>query len=152
MKAIKSQNSMKQTIIISSMLLFLFVSAKAVNGQDKTDADKDIKSTETFSLQGNANPSLFAVITSKMAAELSKSMPLPFEETMLISYSFPKAMDVEFTVYDKSGRELKNLVRENKAAGSYSVNLAPENLKAGIYFYMLVVGEDVDVKKILLVK
>jgi hypothetical protein len=150
MKAIKSQNSMKQLIIISSMLLFLFVSA--ANAQDKTDANKEAASSETFSLQGNANPSLFAVITSKMTAELNKAMPVPFEETMLISYSFPKAMDVDFTIYDKNGRELKNLVRENKAAGSYSVNLEQEKLKAGIYYYKLVIGEDVEVKKILLVK
>jgi hypothetical protein len=129
------------------MLLFLL--ASGISAQETTE---DIAGKETFSLVGNANTSLYAVIPSKITNELAKSIPIPFEEDMLISYQFPKAMDVEFTIYDKSGRELRNIVRENKPAGSYSINLAAENLKAGVYFYKLVVGNDIDVKKVLLVK
>ncbi len=149
MKAIKSQNRMKQLMIFSSMLLFLLVLAKNTNSQEVSGtSSEDLQTTDVKA--GTPNTMLFKTISSQLEAELITNAPLAYEEGTLLSYSFPKEMFVELKVYDKSGRELKTLVSETKDPGSYSTDLNMLQLKKGTYYYKLAIGNDISVKKIIL--
>lgn len=152
MKAIKTQNTMKQVMFFLSMLLFLFVFAQNANSQEisgkpQTSAG-DIKETEVK--PGAPSTNLFKTINSQLAADVSANTADIYEEGMLFSYSFPKEMFVEFKVYDKTGNELKTLTSQTQNAGSFSIDLGSANLKKGTYFYKLTIGSDITVKKVVL--
>jgi hypothetical protein len=65
---------------------------------------------------------------------LTQNYPNPFNPTTIIEYELPKDAFVKLVVYDILGREVKTLVNENKAAGSYKVQFDSSNLSSGVYF------------------
>jgi len=83
---------------------------------------------------------------------LSQNYPNPFNPTTIIEYSIIKDGQVNLEVFDVLGREVAELVNEQKAAGSYSVEFDASNLPSGIYFYVLTSGSFKDSKKLLLLK
>jgi hypothetical protein len=144
MKAIKSQNQMKQlkAFSILSMLLFLFLltSSSAVNAQ------------ESSSKSGSSvNSMLFTLVSEQFAEELTKMAPTPYETNVLISYSIPEKEEVIVVIYDEYGNAIKHPVYGPKSAGSYSENIGLDDLKEGIYYYRLTIGSYSDVKKIMIV-
>jgi hypothetical protein len=85
---------------------------------------------------------------------LSQNYPNPFNPTTVINYSIPQNSFVTLKVYDLTGREVANLVNTQLVPGNYSVNFNANtyNLSSGIYFYKLVAGSYVNVKKLTLIK
>jgi hypothetical protein len=64
-----------------------------------------------------------------------------------------KTGNVQMLIYDYRGKEVNNLVNENKIPGTYEVEFNGENFASGIYFYKLIVdGELIDTKKMALIK
>ncbi len=45
---------------------------------------------------------------------------------------------INIKVYDLLGREVRELVNEQKAAGFYTVNFNASNLSSGIYLYRII--------------
>ena len=84
--------------------------------------------------------------------KLSQNYPNPFNPVTKINYSLPKNGFVTMKVYDMLGREVVNLVNENKVAGNYSIDFNASNLTSGVYFYRLESNGFTDTKKMMLVK
>lgn len=150
MKAINPAIKMKHLIITGSMLLFLLVYTDNTLSQETLifKSDKESAGSQnTASQPGLQNTMLFSNISSQLGAEVMNAAPETYEEGSLISYSFPREMFVEIKVYDKTGKELNVAVCETKDAGSYSNDLGKLNLKEGVYYYKLVLGESISVKK-----
>lgn len=82
----------------------------------------------------------------------AKNYPNPFNPTTLISFTLQEATNVSVTVYDRLGREVKILMDENKAPGSYSVEFNADGLPSGIYFYRIKTSERTEVMKMILAK
>ena len=59
---------------------------------------------------------------------------------------------VRLTVYDVLGREVAVLVEGPRPSGEHTVTWHAEDMSTGVYFYRVVAGSFVDVKKMLLVK
>ena len=55
-------------------------------------------------------------------------------------------------VYDILGREVKEFVNEQKAAGTYSIEFDGSNLSSGVYFYTITAGNFSQTKKMILTK
>jgi hypothetical protein len=138
MKAIKSRTTTKHLKTTLSMLLFLLAGS--------------LYSQNLNSIHDNPGASANTIPSSQIGFEALQSAAVPFDQNTLISYSMPVAMDVEFKVFDKLGRELTTLVNEIQSPGSHTITLKTANLKAGIYFYMLSMGGYTEVKKIAIVK
>ena len=68
---------------------------------------------------------------------LRQNYPNPFNPTTKINYSIPKTSNVELKVFDILGREVAELVNEEKPAGNYTVNFNASKLSSGIYFYQI---------------
>ncbi len=83
---------------------------------------------------------------------LSHNFPNPFNPSTNIIYKIPKAGNVELKVYDILGREVAVLVNGHKNAGNYTVNFNAGRFASGVYFYRLISGNFVSVKKMLLLK
>ena len=85
---------------------------------------------------------------------LNQNYPNPFNPTTTIEYSVPQNSFVSLKVYDIAGKEVATLVNTQVSAGNYSVNFNADlyRLSSGIYFYKLTAGNQVSVKKLVLLK
>lgn len=83
---------------------------------------------------------------------LQQNYPNPFNPTTMINFSLPGDGFVTLEVYDILGREVAELVNEEKQAGIYSVYFNGANLSSGIYFYSIKMGNYYRVKKMVLAK
>ncbi|MDR3627604.1 MAG: T9SS type A sorting domain-containing protein [Ignavibacteriaceae bacterium] len=86
-----------------------------------------------------------------------QNYPNPFNPTTTISYSLPKAISVKVIVYDVLGREVKTLVNTDQKAGIQQViwngdNNMGRKVSSGIYMYKVSAGEQVQVKKMIMLK
>jgi len=83
---------------------------------------------------------------------LMQNYPNPFNPTTKIEYSIPLQSQVELKVYNVVGQEVATLVNEVQKSGIHSVKFSASNFASGVYFYRLVAGNFVSVKKMVLVK
>lgn len=84
--------------------------------------------------------------------QLEQNYPNPFNPTTVIEYSIPKETHVALKIYDVLGQEVETLVNENQNVGRYEVNFDGSRLASGVYFYGLVAGSHVIMKKMLMLK
>ena len=68
---------------------------------------------------------------------LNQNYPNPFNPSTKISFALPKDGIVKLKVYDVLGKEVANLLNENKVAGYYSIDFNASNYASGIYFYTI---------------
>ncbi len=78
--------------------------------------------------------------------------PNPFNPTTVINYQLPAEGFVTIKVYDMLGKEVAELVNENKAAGYYRVSFDASKLASGIYIYSINAGSFNSSKKMILTK
>jgi len=83
---------------------------------------------------------------------LKQNYPNPFNPSTIISWQLPESKFVTLKIYDVLGNEVASLVNEEKPAGNYEVEFNATNLSSGIYYYKLVAGNFIDVKKMILLK
>jgi len=84
--------------------------------------------------------------------KLYQNYPNPFNPSTTISYQLPKAAYVTLKVYDVLGKEVEELVNENKSAGIYNVTFNADDLPSGLYFYKIEAGKYSAVRKMMLMK
>jgi WD40 repeat protein len=84
--------------------------------------------------------------------ELYQNYPNPFNPSTIIDYSIVSAGHVSLKVYDLLGKEVAQLVEEEKGPGNYVCKFNCANMPAGVYFYKLQTGNFSATKKLLLLK
>jgi uncharacterized protein YjdB len=77
--------------------------------------------------------------------------PNPATVNAVISYFVPEKNNVEINVFDVMGRKIGNLVSLEQERGNYNVNFnfGQMNLRAGIYFLQLKLGNRSAIKKLV---
>jgi hypothetical protein len=88
---------------------------------------------------------------------LYNNYPNPFNPTTVLDYDIPENSFVNITIYDMTGRMVKTLVNSNQSAGFRSVvwdatNFVGQPVATGVYFYKIVAGDFVQMKKMVFVK
>ena len=92
---------------------------------------------------------------------LHQNYPNPFNPETQIRYTLPLHAKVQLKIYDILGRQVRTLVNENKAAGSYlktwdGLDQSGNRVSSGLYFYRLEAKSGsksfTEQKKMLLVK
>ncbi|MCZ7602033.1 MAG: T9SS type A sorting domain-containing protein [Melioribacteraceae bacterium] len=88
---------------------------------------------------------------------LSQNYPNPFNPSTTIKFTVPLDVKREtsitkLVVYDILGREIKTLVNEVKAPGTYEVTFNASQLASGVYFYRLQSGSFMQTKKMILMR
>lgn len=74
---------------------------------------------------------------------LGQNYPNPFSGLCHIDYGLAEDAHVSISLYDVSGRKLKQIHNGNMDAGVHSIQIDQEKLESGIYYYrMEVVGTD----------
>jgi len=83
---------------------------------------------------------------------LSQNFPNPFNPFTIISYQVPFTGNVTLKVFDVLGKEVANLVNEEKSAGVYDISFYAGNLPSGTYFYQLKTNDFIETKKMILMR
>ena len=83
---------------------------------------------------------------------LSQNYPNPFNPNTVIKFDVPKESFITLKVYDILGREVVQLINEEKKPGKYQVTFNASKLSSGVYFYRLLAGSFVETKKLILIK
>jgi len=83
---------------------------------------------------------------------LSQNYPNPFNPSTKIKYALPENSKVNLTIYNSIGEVVTVLVNEIKNEGFHIVNFNALELTNGIYYYRLVVDDNTQVKKMILLK
>ncbi len=88
---------------------------------------------------------------------LNRNMPNPFNPSTTIGYQLPEAGRVRLAVYNMLGQEVRVLVDDRKAAGSFTATWdgtdhLGRRTASGIYLYRIQVGSFSDTRRMLLLK
>jgi len=99
----------------------------------------------------NAEPSIPGTFA------LSQNFPNPFNPNTNIRFEIPTTGEVKLIVYNILGQDVKALINEFKPAGSYQViwnatNNKGEKVKSGLYFYRLQFGQQIEFRKMMLMR
>ena len=86
------------------------------------------------------------------AFALEQNYPNPFNPSTTIGFSLERAQAITLTVYDMLGREVRVLADGVQPAGRYSISFDGAGLAGGTYLYVLRTGQNVAVKKMILLK
>ncbi len=82
---------------------------------------------------------------------MNQNRPNPFSETTVISFTLPREANATLSVYDISGKLLKQIKRLFPA-GSNNVEIRAEELDAsGVLYYQLESGAFKSTKKMILI-
>ena len=83
---------------------------------------------------------------------LSQNYPNPFNPTTTVAYSLPSAQNVNLTVYNVLGQTVVTLVDQVQQAGPHQAEWNANDVSSGVYFYRLTTDENVETRKMLLLK
>lgn len=88
---------------------------------------------------------------------LSQNVPNPFNPTTQVSFALPKAANVNLTIYNVLGQQVKTLVNQELAAGVQTIewdgtDYSGRTVASGVYFYRLNAGDFQATKKMLMLK
>lgn len=88
---------------------------------------------------------------------LDQNHPNPFNSSTAIRFYLPQSEAVELAVYNLAGQQVATLANGPRLAGAYTVrwdgrNEADRELASGPYLYRLLVGEQTETRKLLLLR
>ena len=83
---------------------------------------------------------------------LVQNYPNPFNPSTTIKFSLPKSEFVELKVYNTLGEEVSTLISNKLNQGNHTFTFDGTYLVSGIYYYQLVAGKYLEVKKMILIK
>ncbi|HQT90752.1 MAG TPA: T9SS type A sorting domain-containing protein, partial [Candidatus Kryptobacter bacterium] len=83
---------------------------------------------------------------------LNQNYPNPFNPATMISYSIPRASDVNIDVYNVLGQRVRSMSTGFQPAGEHTVEFNASTLPSGVYFYTVRFGGMSLTKKMVLLK
>jgi|GEM_PF-3999378 len=83
---------------------------------------------------------------------LDQNYPNPFNASTSISFRLQRAMLINLSVYDISGRRVEILLDEYRSAGPHVIRWQPRIVGSGIYLFRLEGGQIIKFKKAVLLK
>ncbi|UCE66248.1 MAG: T9SS type A sorting domain-containing protein [Candidatus Zixiibacteriota bacterium] len=83
---------------------------------------------------------------------LMQNYPNPFNASTTIRFIMPQSQHVKLTIYDLLGRQVQTLPYEYKQAGVHTVTFDASHLASGVYFYRLQAGDNVETRRMVLLK
>jgi endonuclease I len=84
--------------------------------------------------------------------KLYQNYPNPFNPKTVISWQLAVGSHVYLDIYNLSGQKIANLLSAFLLSGYHTVDFDATNLAGGIYFYKLHAGNEVKIRKMILVK
>ncbi|GEM_PF-1849271 len=86
------------------------------------------------------------------SVKLNQNYPNPFNPNTTIQFSLPESSHATLEVYNMLGQRVATLVNETLTAGTHTANFDASDLSSGVYLYRLQAGNEVQTRKLTLVK
>lgn len=83
---------------------------------------------------------------------LSQNYPNPFNPLTNIKFKISQSGYVSLKLYNVIGKEIATLFSGEKSAGTYEITFDASEIPSGIYYYRLISGKYIEVKKLTVVK
>ncbi len=84
---------------------------------------------------------------------LEQNYPNPFNPSTTISFSLPKASQVNLEIYSITGELIFTIINNMMPSGNHNVKLdMPQELSSGVYIYRIAAGDFVSSKKMMYMK
>jgi hypothetical protein len=80
---------------------------------------------------------------------VSQNVPNPFNGTTKVQVNLDKTYDLSLVVYNLTGQKVYELNNGSTASGIHTFTIDGSSLKAGVYFYTVVAGENKVTKKMV---
>jgi hypothetical protein len=109
----------------------------------------------TFYPAGNQISNIYSeqLYTIRPAAyQLYQNYPNPFNPSTRITFSIPKSTEIEITVFDILGRQVRTLLRGEVTPGEHSILWHAADLPSGTYFIMMTTPDFQHVIRAVLIK
>lgn len=87
-----------------------------------------------------------------LSYDLYQNYPNPFNPVSRIKFQIAELSEVKLVVYDVLGREVEILVNKQLSPGTFEATFDGSGFSSGVYFYKLVAGDFISVKKMVLIK
>ena len=116
---------------------------------EKLQTENAIADTGSYAHENNAMDNIKE--ENNVSGALTNS-PNPFNPTTTIRFMLEEPSQVNLTVYDMAGREVKNLVNGYTDAGNHEVTFDASALPSGTYLYRLVTPTSQSVQKMVYLK
>jgi aminopeptidase N len=91
-------------------------------------------------------------VRNSLAFSLEQNYPNPFNPTTTIRFTTSAASKTTLTIYNQLGQLVTELVNAELPAGIHEITWNATTSPSGVYFYKLISGKNVAVKKLLLMK
>lgn len=88
----------------------------------------------------------------KFSCKLYQNYPNPFNPVTTIRFEIPYTQEIELSLFDVLGREVKTLFNGIAPAGVITVDFNADNLASGVYIYRLKAEDFFISKKLMLMK
>ena len=83
---------------------------------------------------------------------LYQNYPNPFNPTTVISWQLQVSSSVRLAVYTLTGQRVAILVDKKQPAGSHSIEFDASHFSSGVYFYRLEAGDNIETRKMILMR
>lgn len=109
-------------------------------------------------ISGIKNPTSVKTLTPQsFDFTLHQNYPNPFNPSTSIIYDLPRAGEVEITIFNLLGEQIRRLVNQRQAAGQYRIqwdgrNENGKSMPSGVYLYRLRAGEFVQTRRMILMQ
>lgn len=125
------------------------------NGDTITIAVSDIQRIEFTNITGVEDYQELQQIIESF--KLMQNYPNPFNPSTTIEYQIPKTSNIILSIFDVSGKLIKEILNETQAEGAYKVtwdgtNQSNTNVASGIYIYTIKCGEQLLSKRMILIR
>ncbi len=95
--------------------------------------------------------------TTPESFALSQNYPNPFNPETTIRFDLPSSTDAELSLFNLSGQRVATLISGFREAGSYTLGWdgrddAGRDLASGMYFYRLIAGDQIETRKLMLLR
>jgi len=105
-------------------------------------------------VSGDTNPDdcLDSELHIPQTLYLSQNYPNPFNPISTIEYGIPFRSHVNISLYDLNGRKIETMVNSVHREGYYTLTLVSDNLNSGIYLIKIISSNEIQTKKITIIK
>jgi S-formylglutathione hydrolase FrmB len=84
--------------------------------------------------------------------KLEQNYPNPFNPTTTIGFGIPEKGNVRLSILNVLGEEIRVLLNEEKEPGYHSIDFDASELPSGVYLYRIQTVNNIDTKKMILVR
>jgi hypothetical protein len=128
-----------------------FTAKRAGNTAEVMTLTSDITKAEAYTSNNEVIDVTLTPQTGESGFELFQNNPNPFNGNTNISFVLPVNSNVDFKVYDVTGKILKQINKEY-TAGKHTITLEKSQLgQSGILYYQLEAGEYIATKKMVVI-